>query len=294
MHNDPIEPQASLRKCNKISSIYMTECDTPGPLTSNGGTRETPKSMRGSSIFSPGETFWNEAIQVADGLFATNNNLSVQVAEEMKATNRQYEIRNSDILRNGEHDEKSNGVPYEGAVRVCNVGLSASLTLRREDGKTLDKAVSPLPVKHIDFSSEEKNLYEEAGLHHSAQNTSITSRVDEQTGCSSTNHKTLQKAHIRAHHIITHKGVDMRELQVTIAKRKVDYLGQDNDSITFDTPDKETKNITATHAKDEDNTPSSFLPLKDHLDIINWLPSEICSMYKKRGISKLYPWQVYF
>lgn len=269
----------------------MTCCDTPGPLTNVGGDRETPKSTRGSSIFSPGETFWNEAIQVADGLFATNNP-SVQVDVEMKASNGQYEMRNSDSPT-GEQDNASNRIPYEGATRDSNVGLSASLTLRREDGKALDKEVSPLPVKHIDFSSEERIFYEEAGLHHSAQDTSITLRVNEQTGCSSTNHKALQKAYIRAHQVIDHKVGGTSDSQVTIAKRKVDSIDQDNAICTFDTPGKETKNITTTPAKDEVYTPSSFLPLKDNIDINNWLPSEICNMYKKRGIYKLYPWQVF-
>jgi len=48
----------------------MFECYTPGSLTRKTSVRETPKSTRGSSSFSPGEAFWDVAIQLADGLCA--------------------------------------------------------------------------------------------------------------------------------------------------------------------------------------------------------------------------------
>ncbi|KAL6973149.1 hypothetical protein U1Q18_027329 [Sarracenia purpurea var. burkii] len=46
----PIEPQASLRKCNRTSagSLYMTGCDSSAMTTT---IRETPMSTCGSSLY---------------------------------------------------------------------------------------------------------------------------------------------------------------------------------------------------------------------------------------------------
>jgi hypothetical protein len=40
------------------------------------------------------------------------------------------------------------------------------------------------------------------------------------------------------------------------------------------------------------DSPTSLMNIKDHLKLINWLPSELCGVYKKKGILQLYPWQV--
>ncbi|XP_074344440.1 helicase and polymerase-containing protein TEBICHI isoform X2 [Apium graveolens] len=103
----------------------------------------------------------------------------------------------------------------------------------------------------------------------------------------STNHKPLKRAHITSQ-----MSDELPELQVNTTPRIVDDLTGANGSITYSTPNNEFKYSNATHGFSEDNTPSSFLCHKDRLDIINWLPSEICNTYRKRGISKLYPWQV--
>ncbi|WZZ24164.1 hypothetical protein YC2023_007565 [Brassica napus] len=42
---------------------------------------------------------------------------------------------------------------------------------------------------------------------------------------------------------------------------------------------------------EESQTPSSSHHRKDGLSLSTWLPSEVCSVYNKKGISKLYPWQ---
>lgn len=210
------ELQLSLRKCNTTSNVIdlkdvdMTLCNTPGVEAVNVGTEVTPQSMRGSSLFTPGDTFWREAIQVADGMAQQGKDLSQQVLEESPGAN---------------------------------------------------KEVSPLPVKHIDFSCEDKNM---------AVNNMITpcnpvqslSRLQETTS------------------------------SCVITKRRADVLNQPNDNRTFTTPGTDIKSSNMNGFKSFENTPSSSVPPNDRLDISNWLPSEICNTYKKRGISKLYPWQV--
>lgn len=262
MGNDSVELEVSLRKCNKAftATVSVTGCDTPGPFTSKICSNETPKSTRGSSIFSPGETFWNEAIQVADGLYATNNNLP----DEMEVDN----------LRTDRCGNKSNKVLHEGASGVFDARKNASLASLGEPGKYMDKEVSPLPVKHFDFSLEEKN---------SNENTLLRCSENKSTFLM---HGEGEQARLHEVQEMTSSGA--------IAKRKADLYTQENDSITSTTPDKEIRNFTGNTAENEDSTPSSFVLLKDHLDLNNWLPSEICSIYMKRGISKLYPWQVCF
>ncbi|GJZ08398.1 helicase and polymerase-containing protein TEBICHI isoform X1 [Tanacetum coccineum] len=210
------EHQMSLRKCNTTSNVIdledvdMTLCNTPGVETVKVGTEVTPQSMRGSSLFSPGDTFWREAMQVADGMAHHGKVLSQQVPEESQGA---------------------------------------------------DKEVSPLPVKHIDFSCEDKNM---------AVNNMCTpcnpvqslSRLQETTS------------------------------SCVITKRRADVLHQPNDNRTSTTPGTDIKSSNRNGFKSFESTPSSSVPLNDRLDISNWLPSEICITYKKRGISKLYPWQV--
>ncbi|CAK9182717.1 unnamed protein product [Ilex paraguariensis] len=297
--NGHTELQVSLRKCNKTSraTFPVMECDTPGPFIINSGARDTPKSTRGSSIFSPGETFWNEAIQVADGLFATSDNLSVKVAEEMKVLNRQDKIKSSTNMRNGDRGSKLNEVLNDGAIKVCDMEMSASLGSLGKQGKDSNKEVSPLPVKHFDFSREDKNLDEDTSYWCSGNDTKcLMLKEGEQKGCISVSNHNLETANITAHCSKAHINGDFHQVQemtsnCAVANRK-DAIGtQDSDHITSNTPDKGTGGFTAVLEYNE-HTPSSFMPLKDRLDLSNWLPSEICSIYRKRGILKLYPWQV--
>ncbi|KAK3016369.1 hypothetical protein RJ639_005362 [Escallonia herrerae] len=283
--NDLIKIQGSLRKCNKTSKASgdVTECETPDPLTSNIEAHVTPKSTRGSSMFSPGETFWNEAIQVADGLFAVNDNISAQVAEEMEVAKRQY---------------KSDEAICDGSSRVYDVEKNASLGLRMEDVKELDKEVSPLPVKHLDFSFEGKNSIEDTPSGCSANNTNHSILIDSKdTVWPTENNKTMGTDNILTRCNKAEMNRDLHELREmpsssAIMKRKSDISNQDNNNSLSVTPDKENRNKTANPAYNEDSTPSSFALHQDRLDLSYWLPDKICSTYRKRGIAKLYPWQV--
>ncbi|KAK9273993.1 hypothetical protein L1049_018807 [Liquidambar formosana] len=293
--NDPIELQASLRKCNRTpkSAINMTEFYTPGPLAVNACARQTPQSLRRSTIFSPGEAFWNEAIQLADGLFASNDELSVKDAEEINIVKSQYEVKNSCNLRNGNYENKSRELLDEGDSRFQHLKISASLGSMGKHMKDLDKEVSPLPVKHFDFSHEDKNLDEKTPHHCSADNIKrVTHRGGELFECGSVNHKGPRPTNFLARCGKAQKNGEMHQVQGTspidaVTNSKVDLLNQENDSVTSNAPTKE-----ATCECNEASTPSSFAPVKDRLDLGNWLPSEICSIYRSRGISELYPWQV--
>ncbi|KAL2525525.1 Helicase and polymerase-containing protein TEBICHI [Abeliophyllum distichum] len=287
--NNPVELQASLRKCSNTSALCTVACDTPVSLTTKFRARQTPQTTRGSSIFSPGEEFWNEAMVVADGLFAPKDSVSSHVAENTEASLAGYEMNNSNNVKNGGFGNALNKASNGDTDRVSAVGSVG------KHGKDLNKEASPLPVKHFDFSSEEKNLDAETSSHDN--NTKSCTLGDDEKRRASTSHHGLQNNNDREicckvqTHEISFGGQGMIT-KCAISKRNVEFLIQDSDSLTSDTPEKECNKFSFNHEPNNNNTPSSFSSMKDWLDLSNWLPLEICCVYKKKGISKLYPWQV--
>ncbi|KAG6649379.1 hypothetical protein CIPAW_07G208100 [Carya illinoinensis] len=279
--------QPCLKKCSNTpkSSVNMTELRTPGSLIVKACINETPQSIRGSSIFSPGEAFWNEAIQVADGLCAP------QAAEETHSTTR-YHVLNSCNFRNGACHENSMKTLNEGEKRAWNMELSASLGSLGKHVKDLHKEVSPLPVKHFDFSCEGKNLNESTSRHHGVDGSKCaTHKGSEQSECGSVNVKGLETINILIPNEKLHEVQEMTST-IVINKEPGGMSCPDNGCMTSNSPVNEIKNSVLSHESDEASTPSSFVRLEDRSDLHSWLPSEICSTYRKRGISKLYPWQV--
>lgn len=271
----------------------MTELHTPGSLTVKVCVSETPKSIRGSSIFSPGEAFWNEAIQVADGLCAP------QAAEETHSAMGCH-VLNSCNLRNGVCNENSMKKWNEVEKTAWNMELSVLGSLGKH-AKDLDKEVSPLPVKHFDFSCEGKNLDESTSLHHGVDGSKCaTHKGREQSECGSVNIKGPETSNILFRCGKAHSDEKLHEVQemsnmtstIAINKEAGGMSCPDNGDMTSNSPVNEIKK--SVHESDEASTPSSFVRLEDRTDLHSWLPSEICSIYIKRGISKLYPWQVVF
>ncbi|XP_057957397.1 helicase and polymerase-containing protein TEBICHI isoform X2 [Malania oleifera] len=294
-----IEHQASLRKCNNMpnSTVNMIECHTPASLNVNAHASETPKSMRGSSIFSPGEAFWNEAIQVADGLLGPTDDFCVLSSEKFNTAKIQYERNNSHNLRCGSCDNNTKELQDEGESRILHMEMVASSKSLGKHGKTSGVEASPLPVKHFDFSLDDKSFDQNTPYECSADETkAMRDRGNKQIECGSVNHKGLWVAdHLTSGNAQMngeHKVKDMPSIHAVTKREKVHVLREDSGSITPDAPGMENRNVIASHAYNEASTPSSFPPPRDRLDLSNWLPSEVCSIYRKSGISKLYPWQV--
>ena len=291
----------------------MKEFCTPGSLMVKACAHETPRSMRGSSVFSSGEAFWNEAIQLADGLCDPMVDISAQAAEETNISKSQCKAVNSCSLRNGICHDKSKETLDKGENRVWHTELITSLGSLGKHTKDLDKEVSPLPVKHLDFSCEDKNLDESTPHCPAVAGSECAShRGGEQSECGSVGHKGLETGNtlIRRDKVRTdeemHEGKEMTSV-VAVTNRKVDLLCPNNDCMTSkppvieirdsnhtssNSPVNAVKNLNLDHESDGASTPSSFVPLEDCLDLNHWLPSEVCGKYRKKGISKLYPWQV--
>ncbi|XP_044464498.1 helicase and polymerase-containing protein TEBICHI isoform X2 [Mangifera indica] len=299
--NSPIVLQSSLRKCNNSfkSSLNSTIFCTPGSSIIKSCVRETPKSTCGSSLFSPGEAFWNEAIQIADDLFAQPDSLPAQVRKGINCAKSQYEINNSHNLRNKNCD-KLNQMLDEGESKFqCATHTGASDSRKSmEHMKDLVKETSPLPVKHFDFLCEDKNLDGDTPGHVAADGSeSRVYQASEVSRKGLVTHTGFQTIKIVTHYDQAQKTEEVLDPQEKasvhmLQKRNFDSSSQDNVSITLESPDNEIRKLIGNHKPNEESTPSSFVMLEDRLKLSNWLPPEICSIYEKRGISKLYPWQV--
>ncbi|XP_039027780.1 helicase and polymerase-containing protein TEBICHI isoform X1 [Hibiscus syriacus] len=280
--SNPTELQAGLRKCTTATKAVLNtmDCCTPGSSIIKACARRTPQSTRGSSMFSPGEAFWNEAVEMADGLFSQSDKPSAQVTEETNSLKGQHEVKNTETLGNTNVGYKSKEIPDECESRVKLQGINASLESAMKQKKGMDKGVSPLPVKHLDFSFEDKNL--DGGI------PNVLQKDSEVAECSNTliDHVELQKTEE-----VQGETQERASLNV-VPKVEVNLSNQDNNSITSMSPDNEAKKSIGADEYNETSTPLSSVARKDLLSISSWLPLEICKIYKKKGIGQLYPWQV--
>ncbi|WCJ18399.1 DNA polymerase I [Euphorbia peplus] len=242
--------EGSLRKCNRVSKVTaeIAECIRPGSSMVKTIVRETPRSKHGSSTISPGDSFWNEAIQIADGLFTEADNILPEADNE--------------DLNNGSCGDKLREMLSRTVNKSQEMESRASLEFRTKMRYPANEA-SPLPVKHLDFMFEDKNLDASSPLRFT--DNLNTPKGGEQSECCSVNVKSTRTG----------------------------LLNRDNDSSTSASPTNEIKkNSAGNDGYIEAGTPSSNVPLRDRLDLDNWLPSQVCSIYKSKGISKLYSWQV--
>ncbi|MCD9558469.1 hypothetical protein HAX54_015855 [Datura stramonium] len=286
------EARISLRKCKNLPVIGSTESETPGSTSTKLGIGDTPKSTHGSSIFSPGETFWNEAIQVADGLFVGSDKFSFQAALESEALKTHNEVINSNCLGNGECGTKSHKIFNKCIETASDAGAASAVGSLRKLGKDLGEEKSPMPVKHFDFASDEKN-FDAVESHRS--NMDIQTLSGKKTG--SQDHVSLRSypvvnpckaAQAKGNILEVHNTTP----ECPVSKGNKDVLIQDTAIMASTTPPEKLDCCTAYSLSSKDNTPSSIGPLKNHLDLNHWLPSEICNIYRKKGVSKLYSWQV--
>ncbi|CAN4127872.1 unnamed protein product [Withania somnifera] len=286
------EARISLRKCKNVHVTGSTESETPGSTSMKLRIGVTPKSSRGNSVFSPGETFWNEAIQAADGLFAGSDKFSFQAALESDALKTHNEVINSNTLGNEECGSKSHRIFNECIETVSDAGVVSAVGPLRNLGKGLDGEKSPMPVKHFDFASDEKNL---DAVQCQGSNMDIQTISDKRIGSEYHVHLSSYLG-LSPHKAVQEKGnileVQNMTLECPLAKGNKDVLIQDTDIMASTTPPEKLSSCTANSLSSKDNTPSSIAPLKNELDINHWLPSEICNIYRKKGISKLYSWQV--
>ncbi|XP_050213511.1 helicase and polymerase-containing protein TEBICHI isoform X2 [Mercurialis annua] len=273
--------QASLRKCNKVSKspVQIAEYCTPGSSIVKSRAQVTPRSTRGSSIFSPGEAFWNEAIEIADGLL-TEAHHPVALA---------IECANIESC-----SDKSRQILSEASSRIQQIGNTYSLELLRAHTRDSIIESSTLPVRNLDPLFEDKNL--NADSPYCSVDDPNVLKSGEQSECGSVNIK-ISKIGKSAAYSECQTKEEMSEVHKAesiqaMMKRKEDFLCQHSDKTMYRSPINEIKNPVSNSGYREACTPSSIVPLQDQLDLDNWLPAEVCSIYRRKGISKLYSWQV--
>ncbi|OWM86638.1 hypothetical protein CDL15_Pgr015673 [Punica granatum] len=284
--NDPVEIPPSLKDLDKatVSTLVNASCSTPVSLAVKSSTDKTPKSACGSSMFSPGEGFWSEAIKLADGLCAPANSSVCHAANESL----------SHLRKTGQDEKEEMLHDGKNIIHFAEMGKLASVDKYSKD---LDKKGSPLPVKHFDFSCEEKSSDVVAGHYGNSDGSkSIISRYNKGSDCDLVGRRGLRttNAFTRCSNAQKIEEVHVKQemaLVIPTTERKLD-LSSENDSIGTESPANIPRSVGGNRENNEACTPASFLQSKDWLDLSSWLPSEICSIYRKKGIQRLYQWQV--
>ncbi|XP_018451900.2 helicase and polymerase-containing protein TEBICHI isoform X2 [Raphanus sativus] len=281
--NQSAEISMGLRKCTKAleASTHQTECHTPASAVKSCSVG-TPKS--GNSMFSPGDSFWNEAILVADGLsMPIENSGSVEVKDggqdgtvlsfSQKADNC------SDNLK------KRLGLDESRVKDRDSIGYSK---VGEKHGRDFGKEVSPLPVKNLELLFQDKKT---------------NGGTREQCASLDQNNITRGSSTISESVLVDNKGLESLDIannaqanKSLIGRKYPEPEGKKvlvcEDSVRSVSMINNMRKRADSSESEESYTPSSSHHKKEGLSLSTWLPSEVCSVYNKKGISKLYPWQV--
>ena len=149
--------------------------------------------------------------------------------------------------------------------------------------------VSPLPVKHFDFSHEQHNFDREKRaiqLVDEMKDTEVA-RSKEISVDFSHLAETVEDDHITNEKPNLIKPPPSVKESITTMKVEIPNLARKTPTV---------KDIRGSSGAGKGNnvagTPSSTMPLKDCVRLNTWLPSEVCGAYMKKKISALYQWQV--
>ncbi|KAH0940862.1 hypothetical protein HID58_000499 [Brassica napus] len=275
--NESVEIPMGLRKCTKVpeSSALLTECRTPGSAVKSCHVG-TPKSGSGSSIFSPGDSFWNEAIQFADGLSVPTQN-----SGSVEAKDRDNEDNCSDNLKRSLDLDES---------RVKDKDATGYSKVAEKHGRDFNKEVSPLPVKNLELLFQDRKAngstreqcasFDQNNITRGSCGISQSALVDNR-GCGSLDVANNGPAN---KNLVGRMYPEPEENKVALC--------EGNHSARSVPAISNMRKSADSSESEESQTPSSSLHNKDGLSLSTWLPSEVCSVYNKKGISKLYPWQV--
>ena len=275
---------------------------------------DTPKSVSRNSLTSPGEEFWNAAIEFADGISAQADKVrgkpKFDAAEDKSSC--AVALCSKTLPRAGkdEHD------------CLNTVGSNDTHQMEKLSNKVEFLAAksqhvnsSPLPVKHLDFFHEDDiqvsglKKCEEKGRNE-ADNVQ-TNHVELKDGLQ--RKENIRKGSIDLVNAMKTSALDLHADSAAMIRchgvfksategnvhstREGDKDSHQNKPLAAYSngclPKKDTKSKFVSQEV-EASTPTSSVPLKDHSKLSSWLPPEICSVYMKKGISELYPWQVKF
>lgn len=282
------------------------------------------------SMFSPGDAFWNEAIKAVDGILVpTSEELLLRPCRVRKqksscaAPNKAPDgitrnLVNQVSINPGTEDTMKDVQD----LQLCfpediREGDSAGVLVLDSNGSTkADKGdkfsevdISPVPVRCFDFTCENSLLEKSIG---ELQNQDISHKVKLLDS-------SLEKPSDMKNHKV-HMEVDVvpEEHKVCQPMEMVEQSKGDMSGIS--SPFDINIDVTTSTSQNRDmvskclyNTNKSSLPKDAYtlaeremevgstvtssaqhysLELSTWLPPEICVMYGKKGVTKLYPWQV--
>ncbi|KAJ7544985.1 hypothetical protein O6H91_09G101700 [Diphasiastrum complanatum] len=241
---------------------------TPHSCRSQKVIRITPKGgsvsgwLKHNSIFSPGDAFWEEAIEVTDGVLAFNDNDKVEPLQKRTPKEEVNQSSDSSLTpvngvdtscirgRSIEKDDPGlvdcgNAMELESASK-CEIGsVGHKLNVPNAEGD------SPLPIRRFDFSCPENSLYDANG-----------SMEDSPQG------QSLQ---------LPNKGPLSNE--------------GNNNRVSTPVVEEDAKR-TNIHELLEKNEVPVLANIESMPNLSDWLPAEVCEVYANKGLKKLYPWQV--
>lgn len=282
-------------------------------------TGETLKSVSRNSLTSPGEEFWNAAIEFADGMSAQADKVrgrsEFDAAEDKSSC--AVAVSSKTLPRSGRDELDSENT----------VGSNDTHHMEKLSDKVESLAVkcqhiisSPLPVKQLDFFHEDdikvsgskfeaKGSYEDCNAQadhvHLKDNGLLgkenlidpvdvmkKSAINLCTDSAAMTSQGLFKLTIEGK---VHPTQEDERNSHLIRRDLNQPTHNENKSLTAYSNDCKTwidsKSKFASQEV-ETSTPTSSIPLKDHSKLSSWLPLDLCAIYMKKGISELYPWQV--
>ncbi|RCV18574.1 hypothetical protein SETIT_3G311900v2 [Setaria italica] len=271
---------------------------------------ETPKSVSRNSLTSPGEEFWNAAIELADGISARADKVrgrpEFDAAEDKSSC--AVAVSSKTLPRSGKDELACQNTVGSTDTHQMEK-LSNKVDLLVANSQHIDS--SPLPVKHLDFFHMDDIQVSGSKCEEKGSN---------EAGNVQTNHVQLKESGLQRKENLIDPGNEMKtgvlDLQTdsdsaamiqcqgvfkSTTEGKLHSIQEgDKDSHQKKSlaaysngckPKKDSKSKFVSQEV-EASTPTSSVPLKDHSKLSSWLPPELCAVYMKKGISELYPWQV--
>uniref|UniRef100_A0A8R7K5V9 Helicase and polymerase-containing protein TEBICHI n=1 Tax=Triticum urartu TaxID=4572 RepID=A0A8R7K5V9_TRIUA len=264
---------------------------------------ETPKSA--SSLISPGEDFWNAAMEFADDVSAMADKgprrRHCDAAEDKSSC--AVALGSKTLPRSGiEEFNCENTVGSNPMKQIDTFSNTAELAAANRQHKNN----SPLPVKHLDFFHED--AIQVSGLEGKEKCDTVprSAQVNQGRPMDSNFHRTENLMHsvddIKTITLSESKTAGMGH-SIDVGSRGSCMIKSDLNQLTHGEtkplaahlnpgkPNRDSKSKFASQ-RVETCTPTSSVPLKDHSKLSSWLPHELCAIYMKKGIPQLYPWQV--
>ncbi|KAG8048422.1 hypothetical protein GUJ93_ZPchr0009g976 [Zizania palustris] len=311
----------------KVSSegfVALQQCSiTPNTAQRKNGfssaprVGETPMSVSRNSLISPGEEFWNAAIEFADGISVLADNGSKRPECDVDdKSSCAVALCSKTLPRSGKGDFN-----YENTVGSNETKQMDGSSNKEESvaANSHHKNSSPLPVKHLDFIHEDEIQVSGLKIEEKGDTVAVSDkgqlknnsfkRVDNFMDSVDDMKRSTFDLHTDFSVMIPTEGLFMSTTEgkthstgvgdsgSCLIKKDLDHLTHKEDNKllpAFSNCGKLNKDYTNKFASQEveANTPTSSIPLKDHSKLSSWLPPELCTVYMKKGISELYPWQV--